>query len=459
VNERRKRVLIVDDDPSDLEVIAESLEREGYEIVKASSGRSALEIIRSEDFDLIVTDLKLPDLDGMEILRRAKEEIPYVQVIVLTGYGTVEGAVEAMQSGAFHFLQKPIDIHILRETARRAIEKRDLELENLRLKEQVERRYRFENIIGKSSQMQEIFRQIRRVAPTKASVLIVGETGTGKELIARAIHQNSPRKDKPFIAVNCAAIPRDLLESELFGHEKGAFTGAIRQRTGYFELADGGTLFLDEIGEMSLEVQAKLLRAIETHEFWRVGGSRSMKVDVRIISATNKDLEETVREGRFREDLYYRLKVFTIKIPPLRQRREDIPLLVQHFIQEICKQNNRPPLNITREAMDNLVRYDWPGNVRQLRNVIESVIITTTSDTIRPEDLPEEIKGATTTDEEESDRIDVRVGMSMEDIEREAIKRTLMETRGNKTKAASILKIGLRTLYRKIKQYGLEDLS
>jgi len=459
LDERRRRILIVDDDPSDLEVIAEALEREGYEIVKALSGKTALEIINSEDFDLVVTDLKLPDLDGMEILRRAKEEIPYVEVIVLTGYGTVEGAVEAMQSGAFTFLQKPVDINILRQTASRAIEKRELELENLRLKEQIERKYRFENIIGRSPQMQEIFRQIRRVAPTRANVLIVGETGTGKEIIARAIHQNSPRRDKPFIAVNCAAIPKDLLESELFGHEKGAFTGAVRQRTGYFELADGGTLLLDEIGEMSPEVQAKLLRAIETREFWRVGASKPIQVDVRIISSTNRDLEEAVREGKFREDLYYRLKVFTIKVPPLRERREDIPLLVQHFIEEICKQNNRPPIKISREAMDKLISYSWPGNVRQLRNVIESVIITATSDTIELKDLPEEIRGSTPADKDESDRIDIRVGMSMEDIEREAIKRTLIETGGNKTKAANILKIGLRTLYRKIKQYGLEDLS
>jgi len=456
----RKRILVVDDDPSDLDVIAESLEREGYDVAKAESGKEALRLIESENFNLIITDLKLPDIDGMEILRRAKAEIPHVQVIVLTGYGTIEGAVEAMRSGAFHFLQKPVDIVILRETVKRALEKQELELRNIYLMEQAQERYRFENLIGKSKAMQEIFRQIRRVAPTRANVLIIGETGTGKELIARAIHQHSPRRDKPFVAVNCAAIPKELLESELFGHEKGAFTGAVRQKAGYFELADGGTLFLDEIGDMSPDLQAKLLRAIETKEFWRVGGTRPIEVDVRIIAATNRDLEEAVRKGEFREDLYYRLKVFTIRVPPLRERREDIPLLVQHFIKEICEQNGMEPLKITREAMDKLINYDWPGNVRELRNVIESAVITATSDTIDVDDLPEEIRGGGRRAEEEDDsRIDVRVGMSMDEIEKEAIRKTLQMTGGNKTKAANILKIGLRTLYRKIKQYGLEDVT
>lgn len=455
----KRRILVVDDDPSDLDVIAESLERVGHEVVRAESGGKALKLIESENFNLIITDLKLPDMDGMEILRRAKNEIPHVQVIVLTGYGTIEGAVEAMRSGAFHFLQKPVDIVILRETVKRALEKQELELRNIYLMEQAQERYRFENLIGKSKAMQEIFRQIKRVAPTRANVLIIGETGTGKELIARAIHQHSPRRDKPFVAVNCAAIPKELLESELFGHEKGAFTGAVRQKAGYFELADGGTLFLDEIGDMSPNLQAKLLRAIETREFWRVGGTRPIEVDVRIIAATNRDLEEAVKKGEFREDLYYRLKVFTIKVPPLRERREDIPLLVHHFIREICEQNGMKPLKITREAMDKLISYDWPGNVRELRNVIESVIITAASDVIDVDDLPEEIRGDRGKAEEDDSRIDVRVGMSMDEIEKEAIRKTLQLTGGNKTKAASILKIGLRTLYRKIKQYGLEDVT
>lgn len=452
-------ILIVDDDEAELEAMSDALSVQGYEIVSKSSGQEALNIMQKQPFDVILTDLRMPDVDGMEILRAAKSMDSQAQIIMITAYGSVDKAVEAVRAGAADFIEKPIkSLAELRERVRKAIENQSLRRENIALQRQnvalqrqIDQKFGFANIIGNSKQMHEIFDQLKLVAPYKTNVLICGETGTGKDLIALAIHNNSPRKGKSFIPINCAAISSDLLASELFGHERGAFTGAIRQRQGAFELADGGSLLLDEVGEMSPEIQAKFLRVVEDQQFMRLGGMTPIKVDVRIISATNKDLSKEVESGRFREDLYYRLKVVTINVPPLRERRSDIPLLVNAFLQELSKENNKNVTQIDREAMDRLVNYDWPGNVRELRNEIESMVVMSTSDRIEVADLPVNIRGA----ENSQPSPIIQAGMSMEEIEREAIRKTLEDTNGNRTRAAEILRIGLRTLHRKIQKYGL----
>jgi DNA-binding NtrC family response regulator len=374
----------------------------------------------------------------------------------------VDKAVEFMRAGASNFIEKPVkSIGELREKVRKAIGNQVLRLrrqnmalrrQNIALQKQIDEKFGFSNIIGNSKQMHEIFDQLRLVAPKKTNVLICGETGTGKDLIAHAIHNNSPRKDKPFIPINCAAISGDLLQSELFGHERGAFTGAVRQRPGAFEMADGGTLLLDEVSEMSPEIQAKFLRVIENQPFMRLGGTTPVNVDVRIISATNRDLAEEVAARRFREDLYYRLRVVTIKVPPLRERRDDIPLLVNAFLHEFDKENGRNVGQIDREAMDRLINYNWPGNIRELKNLIESMVVMSTSGRIGVDDLPGNIRGVGNS----QSPTPVEAGISMEEIEKEAIKKTLDYTNGNKTQAAEILKIGLRTLHRKIEKYGIE---
>ena len=452
-------ILIIDDDEAELEAMSDALSVQGYEIVSKSSGQEALNIIQEQPFDVILTDLKMPDVDGMEILRAAKSADSQAQVIMITAYGSVDKAVEAMRAGAADFIEKPVKtLAELREKVRKAIENQSLrrqnialQRQNVALQRQIDEKFGFSNIIGNSKQIHEIFDQLKLVAPTKANVLLCGETGTGKELIALAIHNNSPRKDKSFIPINCAAISSDLLASELFGHEKGAFTGAIRQRQGAFELANGGTLLLDEVVEMSPEIQAKFLRVVEDQQFMRLGGMTPIKVDVRIISSTNKDLPEEVESGKFREDLYYRLKVVTINVPALRERKSDIPPLVNTFLQEFSKENNKNVTQIDREAMDRLVNYDWPGNVRELRNGIESMVVMSTSDKIEVTDLPVNIRGA----ESSQPPPIVEAGMSMEQIEREVIRKTLEDTNGNRTRTAEILKIGLRTLHRKIQKYGL----
>jgi len=442
-------ILIIDDNKSELEAMSEALSRQGYEVVSKSSGEEALKIMQEHTFDVVLTDLKMPDVDGMEILKAAKDADSEARVIMITGYGSIDKAVEAMRAGAEDFIPKPFEsIAELRERVRKAIDNQALRRQNVALQKQLDEKFGFSNIIGNSKPMHEVFNQLKLVAPTRANVLIVGETGTGKELIARAIHNNSPRKSKPFIPINCAAISSSLLESELFGHEKGAFTDAVRQRQGAFELANGGTLFLDEVSEMSPEIQAKFLRVIEDQEFRRLGGMAPVKVDVRIISATNKDLQES---GRIRDDLYYRLKVVTINVPPLRERKEDIPLLVNAFLQEYSRENGKNVTRVSREAMDRLINYNWRGNVRELRNCIESMVVMATSNRLEVADLPLNIRGA----ENVQLQSVISVGTSMEEIERETIKRTLESTNGNKTEAAKILKISLRTLHRKIKKYGL----
>jgi DNA-binding NtrC family response regulator len=446
-------ILIVDDDEATLETMSDVLSDQGYEIVSTSNGKKALGIIQEKPFDVVLTDLIMPDVDGMEILKAAKKTDPQPQVIMITAYGSVDRAVEAMRAGAFNFIEKPIgNVNVLRETIRKAVENQAIRRQNINLKRQLDEKFGFANIIGNSKPMHKIFQQLNLVAPTKANVLICGETGTGKELIAHAIHNNSPRKDKPFIPINCAAISGDLLQSELFGHEKGSYTGAIRQRQGAFELADGGTLFLDEVSEMSSEIQAKFLRVVESQQFMRLGGTVPIKVDIRLISATNKDLAQEVENRNFREDLYYRLKVVTINIPPLRERKSDIPLLINSFLRKFNRENGKNVKHISREAMDQLMNYDWPGNVRELKNEIESLVVMSTSDEIELSDLSPNIRAV-----EGSLSSDIiQTGMSMEEIEREAIRKALEETNGNKTKAAEILKISLRTLHRKINKYGLD---
>lgn len=445
-------ILIVDDHEPTLEAMSEVLSLQGYEVISTSSGEEAMNIMQEQPFDVILTDLKMPDVDGMEILEAATNIDSQPRVIMITAYGSIDKAVEAMSAGAENFIEKPIDdINLLRETVSKAIEKQSLRRENIALKKQIDEKFGFENIIGNSEQMHRIFDQLKLVSPTKANVLICGATGAGKDLIANAIHNNSPRKNKPFIPINCAAISKELLASELFGHEKGAFTSADKRRQGAFELADGGTLFLDEVSEMSPELQARFLRVVEDQRFMRLGGEVPIEVDVRIISSTNRDLAAEVESGRFREDLYYRLKVVTINVPPLKEHRNDIPLFVNAFLQEFSRENNKNVGQIDREAMERLMNYDWPGNVRELKNAIESMVVMATSDTLELSDLPANIRGA---ENFEPPPI-THSGMSMEEIEEAVIRKTLEDTGGNRTKASRVLGISLRTLHRKIQKYGL----
>ena len=449
------KILVVDDDVASVETTVEVLERAGYLLYSASGGRQALQILREEDIDVVLTDLKMPDLSGIGLLKHIQKENLHTQVIIVTGYGTIDSAVEAMREGAFYYLKKPLEMNTLRQTVKNALEKQLLLLQTANLREQLDDKFGFDNIIGESKQMLELFRKIRLVAPTKATVLITGESGVGKELIAKAIHNHSPRRDSPYKPINCGALHRELLESELFGHEKGAFTGAAAAKRGVFEQADGGTLFLDEIGEMGLETQVKFLRVLEEHEFTRLGGDKTFHVDVRVIAATNKDLEGAVQDNTFRADLYYRINRFPLPVPPLRIRREDIPLLVKAFISEFSKEHNKPLTNVTPEAMEYLKNADWPGNIRELRNVLETAVILASSHTIELKDLAPDIQNEVPPSPvPTSDEAFAKVGMTMDEIEKEAITQTLTETGGNKKLAAEMLGIGLRTLYRKLESYG-----
>ncbi|OKY75474.1 MAG: DNA-binding response regulator [Desulfobulbaceae bacterium DB1] len=380
-------ILVVDDEPNYLIILAELLRDEGFEVLTAENGKNALDVVRTSDLDLIITDMQMPVMGGMELLNRVKQHNPDLPVIMLTAYGEVEKAVTAMRDGAFNYLTKPFKNTELIANIKKAIDHYSLLRENIRLRTEVRERYSFSEMIGKNKQMQQLYSLIEKIAPTPASVLITGESGTGKELVARAIHNNSPRQKQPFISINCAALPESLLESELFGHEKGAFTGAIALRKGRFELADQGTLFLDEIGEMALSLQAKLLRILQEKTFQRVGGAEEQKVDVRIVAATNKDLKQEVEEGRFREDLYYRLNVLHLHLPPLRERSDDIPLLVHHFINKFTRQLNKPELKITPAALRFLTTLPWEGNIRELENTIERASILCTNNVINPDDV------------------------------------------------------------------------
>ena len=440
-----EKILIVEDDKAQLETLAEILSPLGS-ILTAESGSEALDIIKQEQPAVVVADLVLPgNVDGLKILRFTGETTPETPVILITGHATVETALEAMKSGAYDYLMKPIDIRRLRALVQKALERYRLATEKKRLLEAIESDTVFMGMVGVSDGMRDVFRKISAVAPTDTTVLIIGESGTGKELVAEAIHKLSNRPGK-LVKINCSAIPEHLLESELFGYEKGAFTGALRRKPGKFELANGGTLFLDEIGDMPPALQSKLLRVIETGEVEPLGATSAKKVDVRIIAATNQDLERLMKEGKFRQDLYFRLRVFVIEIPPLRKRREDIPILVSYFLRQISAKLGKKITSLSKDVMDAFMEYDWPGNVRQLRNALEEIAILAEGETINV--LPTFI-------EKEAIKPSLE-GKTMEEIEREAIALALKKTGGNRVKAAKMLGIGTRTLYRKIEKYGLE---
>ncbi|MDP7278805.1 MAG: sigma-54 dependent transcriptional regulator [Candidatus Poribacteria bacterium] len=458
------QILVVDDDRSSVDVITEVLKREGHQLFVADGGQAAIQILERKRIDLVITDLQMPDMDGMSLLKHISNQHTHTQVIILTGFGTIDSAVEAMSAGAFNYLQKPIDLNVLRSTTAGALERRALLLQNVNLRQQLDEKFGFANMIGQSKPMTNLFQLIRRVAPTDATVLITGDNGVGKEYIAKAIHNHSRRKDKQFKPINCGAITPTLLESELFGHERGAFTGATARKIGIFEQSDGGTLFLDEIGEMAPEAQVRLLRVLEEGEFTRVGGSQSIKGDVRVLAATNKDLENAVNNREFRADLFHRINVFRLRVPPLRERVEDIPLLANHFVQEISRRYGKIITNINLEAMEYLIQQEWHGNVRDLRNMIETAVILSTSETITLADLSTDFFQSTTSiptqttsghSSLDSERFG-HVGMTMEELEKEAIIRALKETDGNRAKAADMLGIGVRTLYRKLESYQIE---
>ncbi len=442
------KVLLVDDDRLSREAMADWLRSEGFDVIAVADGQAAVQHIH-DGVAVIVTDLKMPRTDGLELLRRAKEQAPHAAVILITAYGTVETAVAALKEGAFDYLTKPVKPDDLANKVRQAASQRAMAAEIAALHAQLNERYGFENLIGKSPVMRAVFEKVRLVADTKSTVLITGESGTGKELVARALHHNSGRRNKPFVPVNVAAIPETLIESELFGHEKGAFTGATERRTGLFQAAQGGTLFIDEIGEMKPGLQSKLLRAIETRRVMPVGSTKEVEVDARVVAATNRNLHEDVKQGRFREDLYYRLKVVEIHLPPLRERPEDIPLLTRFFLDEIARENRRPVRDIAPGALDLLLAYNWPGNVRELRNTLEGIVVVSTRERIEVSDLPEQLRQGATA------QAVIRRGMTMADIEKEAIRRALEQTGGRRTEAAKILDLSVRTLQRKIKEYDL----
>ncbi|MER3416917.1 MAG: sigma-54-dependent Fis family transcriptional regulator [Gemmataceae bacterium] len=457
MNGEQIRVLVIDDEESHAQAVADSLERVGYDCEVATSGQEGLRRIENEDFDVIVTDLKMEPVDGLAILRKAKVELPEAEVVLITGYGDIKSAVAAMQLGAATYLTKPVDINELRTVVDRVAQKQRLARANLELRRQLDEKFGFEGVVGNSPQMQAIIEKLKQIAPTNASVLILGETGTGKELVAKAIHNNSPRKNKPFVALNCTAFNENLLEDELFGHEPGAFTGADRLRKGKFEYANGGTLFLDEVGDMPLSLQAKLLRVIEDGQVFRIGGNEAIPVNVRIVSATHRDLEALVARGTFRQDLYYRLKVVTIKLPPLRERREDISLLAYHFMREFGQKENKTVTAIAAEVRRALTAYNWPGNVRELRNLIQSMVVHDRDGILGLDDLPES-EPIRRLPELSAAHWDCQslVGQPLEVVEKYYIQQALELTGGNRSEAARLLGIGERTLYRKIKQWGLD---
>ncbi|HCO49546.1 MAG TPA: transcriptional regulator [Spirochaetaceae bacterium] len=443
-------ILIVDDERNIRDGLGEAFAMEGYLTLKASDGQEAIQLLDEQYIDLVITDLKMPKVSGMELLQHIKRRWQNIPVIIITAHGDISEAVSAMQFGALEFITKPLDLEHLLKLTKNALDIRELSIKNQELRDEVLAQQRISSIIGKSAAMRRIFDLVRKVAPTKASVLITGESGVGKELIADAIHNLSPRRDKPLIKVHCAALAESLLESELFGHEKGAFTGAQTRKRGRFELADSGSLFLDEIGEINQNVQIKILRVLQERKFERVGGESTVDVDVRFIAATNRDLKLEIAEGRFREDLYYRLNVVNIHVPPLRERREDIPLLAATFLHEFSQENGKLVDGFEPRARQALYTYDWPGNVRELRNCIESAVVMSSSNLIGIDDLP---PGPRSTQEKKE--IHIPALSTIEEAEKIIIAETLAMLGGNKTKTAEVLKIGRKTLYQKIEEYGL----
>jgi DNA-binding NtrC family response regulator len=449
-------VLIIDDEAAIRESLETLLELEGYGVESAASGEEGLARIGERSFDLVLLDLALPDRDGMDLLAEIRVQDPGLSIIMVTAYGTVENAVRAMQAGAANFVQKPWDNEKLLADVRAAVARHRAEEENVQLKRALKQRYNFENIVGKSEPMLKIFDLVAQVAPSRSTVLLQGESGTGKELIAKAIHLNSPRRDRPFVPVNTGSMPPDLLESILFGHVKGAFTSAVASKKGLFEIADRGTLFLDEIGTMSLDTQSKILRVLQDKKFMHLGGVHELQVDVRIIAATNVDLKQQVREGKFREDLFYRLNVITIDLPPLRQRKEDIPLLTGFFLSRYSEENERPTRRITPEALRPLLTYSWPGNVRELENVIERAVVLSTGMEIGPELLPDHIAGRAAAFSVLERRADASLFDIIEDCERQIIIEMLEKCKWNQTDAAEHFHIPLSTLNQKIKRLNID---
>jgi len=451
------KLLIIDDDPAHAEVVAESLERVGYECVVATSSAQGAKLIETQEPKLILTDLKMDGLSGLDLLRKAKEELDEVEVVVITGHGDVQTAVEAMKAGAANFLEKPVDLAELRAMVQKAAERFRLTQANQQLQQQLDEKFGFEGVIGNSPKMHEIIAKLKSIAPTAATVLIQGETGAGKELIAKAIHINSPRKHKNFVAMNCTALNENLLEDELFGHEPGAFTGAERLRKGRFEHAHGGTLFLDEVGDMPLSLQAKLLRVLENQEVFRIGSNDAIKVNVRLLSATNRDLEAAVAAGKFRQDLYFRLKVVTLKLPALRERRGDMALLIDHFLKEFNQRHGKKVRDLSKPLRQALAAHDWPGNVRELRNTIESMVVQDTDGTLDFDDLHDgDLLGQRGAGASVSGSPSL-VGRSLAEIERYYVEQTLELTGGNREEAARKLGIGERTLYRVMQDWKVQD--
>jgi DNA-binding NtrC family response regulator len=449
-------VLIIDDEAAIRESLETLLELEGYGVESAASGEEGLARIGERSFDLVLLDLALPDRNGMDLLAEIRTQDPQLSIIMVTAYGTVENAVKAMQAGAANFVQKPWDNEKLLADVRAAVARHRAEEENVQLKRALKQRYNFENIVGKSEPMLKIFDLVAQVAPSRSTVLLQGESGTGKELIAKAIHLNSPRRERPFVPVNTGSMPPDLLESILFGHVKGAFTSAVASKKGLFEIADRGTLFLDEIGTMSLDTQSKILRVLQDRKFMHLGGVHEVQVDVRIIAATNVDLKQQVREGKFREDLFYRLNVITIDLPPLRQRKEDIPLLAGFFLNRYSQENERPTRHITPEALRPLLTYSWPGNVRELENAIERAVVLSAGVEIGPELLPDQIAGRAAAFPALERRADASLFDIMEGCERQIIVEMLEKCNWNQTDAAERFHIPLSTLNQKIKRLNID---
>ncbi|HUX37167.1 MAG TPA: sigma-54 dependent transcriptional regulator [Rectinemataceae bacterium] len=450
----RSTILVADDEKNIREGLAEALGVEGYRVVTAADGDEAMGLVEGGGVDLVITDLRMPKLSGRDLLRKISSRYPGLPVIVLTGHGTIEDAVQAIRTGAFDFLTKPVNLDHLSLLAKRALEARELARKNRELEDEIEAQRRSSSILGSSGGMRKVMDLVRRVAPTRASVLITGESGVGKELVADALHNLSPRRDGPLVKVHCAALAESLLESELFGHEKGSFTGANARKRGRFELADGGTLFLDEIGEINQTVQIKILRVLQERKFERVGGEETVDVDVRIVAATNRDLAKEVAEGRFREDLYYRLNVVNIAVPPLRERRDDIPLLAIAFLREFAEENRKHVEGFDARARQALYAHPWPGNVRELRNCVESAVVMARGATIGLDDLPPSLRGGGG----ERDVL-VPAGSSLAQAEAILIRETLLAQGGNKSKTAEILGIGRKTLYQKLEEYGVEGDS
>jgi DNA-binding NtrC family response regulator len=449
----RVRILLVDDEEPSREALLLLLKNFGFTVIGAGSGEEALKLLAPDRFDLVISDLFLPDCTGLDILKRVKELSPALEVIMITGHASAETAVKAMKEGAFDYITKPLNVEELRIIVSKAMEKNRLLSENVYLKKQLRDRYEFTSIIGGSPAMQKVFSSLQRIIKTDSTVLVLGESGTGKELVAKAIHFNGARKDKPFIAVNCAAIPESLLESELFGHTRGAFTGAIKDKLGKFEAANHGTIFLDEIGTMPMHLQTKLLRVLQEQEVERIGSTKPVKLNVRVISATNINLEEEIKRGVFREDLFYRLNVIPVNLPPLRERVEDVLPLAKHFIDKYCRAMRRPVMSISKEALEALERYPWPGNVRELENVIERTVAMTESDHIDLHDLPHNLR------EEVLTRVTERgvdLAKTLTEMERKMILDALTLASGVKAQAAAMLNVNRTTLVEKMRRLGIE---